>query len=492
MKNIFKFSFLALFIAVASCEDATDIVQESELNEETAYQTVDDLQSGLNGVYAAYGPDFGDNNGGDYIQFNDLFTDNIKRGFQSSGQGATEYAFIINSVTSFPQTIWGNRYGTINFANRVLRNIDRVTENASDADIARANHIRSQLLALRALSHFDLLQYFTPDYKNPSSPSVIIMDFVPELGAVFPRNTVSEVFDFVLSDLEAAENLMDPGAFDTFYLTPDALKAIKARVLLFRDNPADYATIEQLTEELLVSHPIITNADNYDNFWADANLTDNNIKEDIFTLFRGASDNAIADLWYANETNINGSPVFEMSNELYDLYTSNDIRKSVFVDATSDLDGENRTILIDKYPGSSVGLLVNHVKLLRSSEMLLIKAEVEARQGKFAEAAASVQSLRVARHIGNPQPELPVYSNLTEALRDILLERRKELCFEGHRYLDLKRIGKEINVGISRDPRDCASFSAPCDLPPTDYRFTMPIPRDETNANPSIVQNPGY
>ncbi|PZQ82334.1 MAG: RagB/SusD family nutrient uptake outer membrane protein, partial [Flavobacterium johnsoniae] len=87
---------------------------------------------------------------------------------------------------------------------------------------------------------------------------------------------------------------------------------------------------------------------------------------------------------------------------------------------------------------------------------------------------------------------LPTYPNLNEALTDILLERRKELAFEGHRYLDIKRIGNEINVGINRLADDAFTFSAPTSLPASDYRFTLPIPRSEISANPTIVQNPNY
>lgn len=72
------------------------------------------------------------------------------------------------------------------------------------------------------------------------------------------------------------------------------------------------------------------------------------------------------------------------------------------------------------------------------------------------------------------------------------MDRRKEFAFEGHRYLDIKRIGNEINVGVNRLAYDALSFSAPLALPASDYRFTLPIPRSELSANPTITQNPNY
>lgn len=488
MKKIFKYSLIALFMGMVSCD--TDIVQDSEASEETAYQTVDDLQSGLNGVYATYAPDAGGNGSGDSFLWNDLFTDNIKRGTASNNQGSSEYQWNINTNTNEANSIWTNRYVTIDRANRVLRNIDRVTEGVSDADMVRANDIKGQLLAIRALCHFELYQYFTENYQDGSALAVKYLDYVPPLNSIFPRDNVDTLLAGVLSDLDSAGGLIAPSS-NSFYITRTAVQAIKARVLLFRNNSADYAQIEQITEDILADNPMITTPEDYDAFWDDSNLTDPNIKEDIFTLFRGQDDNGIAGLFYANSTDEDGSPFFEMSNQLYDLYPSNDIRKFIFVDESSEPNGSPRTLFIDKYPGSSAGQLISHVKIIRASEVQLIKAEAEARQGKFAEASASVHAIRVARALsGNPTQTN--YATLQDALRDILLERRKELCFEGHRYLDLKRIGKEINVGISRDSRDSGSFVAPSELAPTDYRFTMPIPRVELDANPGIIQNTNY
>ena len=69
-----------------------------------------------------------------------------------------------------------------------------------------------------------------------------------------------------------------------------------------------------------------------------------------------------------------------------------------------------------------------------------------------------------------------------------------ELAYEGHRYKDLKRLGVAAGVGIDRDPIACNIQGDACTLPSSDYRFTLPIPIIEINANPGIAeqQNPGY
>lgn len=486
MKNIFKVSLLALFIGMASCDDATDIIQESELSEENAFRTLNDLQTGLNGVYAAYGPDFGGNGDGDIIVFNDLFTDNFKRGRSSSGQGNTEYNWIIQPLTNFPNTLWSNRYATINFSNRVLNAWERIAPTLTTAaDIRQADIIKGQLLAIRALCHFDLLQYFTVDYSDRGAPGVIIMDFVPEITDALPRNTVGEVFDFVNTDLIQAADYL--GTFapsgttdDIFYINQNTVNAIRARVALFEGN---YTLAETLADDLLDTYTIATNAQYLNLFLDDApQVGSSTIAENIFTLARVQGDNGIVALWYANNAASDGSPFYEMSNQLFNSFNGNDVRLQVN-------SIESNTSLIGKYRGGAASQQINHVKLIRASEMLLISAEVKARDGRLAEAATLIDRLTDAR-IG--AGAAPVFGSTNEALTKILLERRLEFCFEGHRYLDLKRLGAEIGIGINRDAADAATFTAETTLPATDYRFTMPIPRNEINANPGIVQNPNY
>ncbi|OIQ21060.1 MAG: hypothetical protein BM557_04705 [Flavobacterium sp. MedPE-SWcel] len=492
MKKIFKFSLLALFIGFTSCEDATDIIQDSELGEEVAYRTLGDLQTGLNGVYAAYTPDSGSNGTGDAILFNDLFTDNMKRGIASTGQGNEVYGFFMQPGSQFPGTLWSNRYAVINFSNRLLRAYDRIVPGLEeDADIETAERIKAQALTLRALCHFDLLQYFTEDYQNTTSLAVPILDIVPQTNQVFPRNTAGEVFDFIIGDLEQASTLIgDFGDVDAnvehpFYVSQDVINAIRARVALYQ---GDYTLAGNLASALLADHAIITNPTDYFNMF----ISDEPKSEQIFTLARLQGDNGVVALYYANQATIDGSPFFEMSNGLLNTFSNDDVRRQVLLETSSNyvgLDSPDNVLLIGKYRGSAADQTVNHIKLIRSSEMLFILAETQARAGSLTEAANSIASLRGART--GTTPAL-TYATTGEALTDILLERRKELAFEGHRYLDLKRLGVELGIGINRNPTDCGSFFASCGLPSTDYRFTLPIPRVEIRANPTIEQNTGY
>ena len=149
--------------------------------------------------------------------------------------------------------------------------------------------------------------------------------------------------------------------------------------------------------------------------------------------------------------------------------------------------------MIDKYPGKAGLDLINDLKIFRLSEMYFIKAEALVSEGDLAGAAAIIKTIRDVRNRLAPQP-LPVYANATAAWADILKERRIELCYEGHRYIDLKRLGALAGgLTIDRYTRDCETVQT-CSIPLTDYRFTVPIPINEINTNPNIraQQNPGY
>jgi hypothetical protein len=67
----------------------------------------------------------------------------------------------------------------------------------------------------------------------------------------------------------------------------------------------------------------------------------------------------------------------------------------------------------------------------------------------------------------------------------VLLERRKELCFEGFRFDDLARTGSDIPlVDQYRQTHGGPKYGS--------YKYAFPIPTVEMTANSNMVQNDGY
>lgn len=490
MKNIYRKTFLSLFVIglfTTSCSDALDITQKGTATEEVIYKTLADLQTGLNAAYLQYNPGANSNGDGDAILFNDLFTDNLKTGSSYSGHGIGTYQWNIQASSFTPTSIWSNRYATINLVNRVLRAADRIEPTLQSSELSDFNHLKGQLYALRAIAHYDIFMYFTPNYQDSSSLSAIIVDYVPEITDTPARNTAGEVVDFIFADLDRADAHLSDEIGSAYFINKDVVKAFRAKLSL---AVGDYSTAGTLASELLAAYPL-ANRDQYIDLFKDLN-TENQKIELIFGLLRVRGNSAVAGSWYSNSSDVGGSPLFEMSQQLYNLFEPGDVRiDEVLLDDTSD--EANGLLLIDKYPGGEQPLL-NHLKIVRSSEMAFILAEVQARDGLFVEAANTLRLVTDARYNGAGSSPSISFGNLNDALNRILIERRKEFCFEGHRYLDLKRIGKEIGVGIHRLESDANSFAigAPTDLPPTDYRFTLPIPQSEINGNRSVEQNPEY
>ena len=129
------------------------------------------------------------------------------------------------------------------------------------------------------------------------------------------------------------------------------------------------------------------------------------------------------------------------------------------------------------------------IKVMRAAEVLLNKAEAQYELGLETEALATLDELRAQRFTGFTSP-----GESGQALEDaIQFERRVELCFEGHRFFDLKRRGESVERSDNGDIIDGSGTPAEVQtLAAGDFRFQFPIPVAEINANPNMVQNPGY
>ena len=520
MKNnkliIFAFALIGLFY---SCDDAIDIIQPGEINSpDDVYNSLTDLDRGLNGVYATLSPDSS-------IEFTSIFTDEVALGRNNGGQGINEgeFTFQLNAGSPAAESIWGANYSLINFANRILAASERIGAriDALDHDsdeyleqITQFNAIVGQLYAIRAYAHFQLLSFFSTDLKDDNALGVIILKIVPDenYNTFLPRSTNGEVFAFIEEDLTKALSMMDPGSVAGKF-SPRVVNALRARMAAYRGKYADVIT---LTAPFVNPagggiFPLESTSDGYYALW-----TDENDSEVIFEVKRVFGDFGIGGYWNTQSSSFNGSPFFEVGRSLYNLFDGTDIRGGIsIVDGTSKIASDYETVgayrdedvlVINKYPGKAGegDPLLNDVKIFRVSEMYLLRAEAFAALGNLTGSANSADNvlriLRARRH-GATQSVAAVnaypllnFTTQQEAFAAILEERRRELCFEGFRYIDIKRLGVLAGgLGVDRYRRDCENYNS-CTLSPTDFRFTLPIPTSELVANPAIrgQQNPGY
>lgn len=513
MKN-FRITLLAIVSAAAftACDDAIDITQPSELLPQDTFETVTDLDTGLNGVYGRIP-------GENAIYFTSLFTDEVALGIANGGQGTDgELGFLLNASSSDANSIWVTNYGTINLANRLIAGAENVPVEAGSDDETEKNNILAQARAIRAFSHFQLLTYFSPNLKDDSALGVIALDFVPASSAQLPRNTNAEVFALIESDLAyAEENIVDVAFLERKRVGLNFITALRARMAAYRGN---YQLAKQYVDQLDALFGL-SNKATYKNLWLD-NITGaaNSAtgvdtapwagNESIFQLERAntGSTGNFYQYWASVNSTVTGSPFFEVNRALFNLVNNdNDVRKFIVVDATavimdnyddpavSAADYKAGDILpVGKYTATESQNLLADVKIFRFSEMAFIRAEYYASVGDITNAVAQINNVRRARYNSTTAASgslLSAPATVQGVWAMIMDERRAELSFEGHRYIDIKRLGTLAGKGVERDPRDCA-WNNLCTLPADDYRFTLPIPSQELTANPNIQQNPNY
>jgi hypothetical protein len=492
MKNIKIYLLSMIGILLYSCNDAINITQPSQVSPDATYKDMKSLLYNLQGLYSDIPYE-------NTIAFSSIFTDECAIGVANGGQGLSDgsYGYLLNSGSGEAASIWSSYYSTINNANRFIEGSQSVVYDEA-ADGSAFRDALAQAHAIRAFSYFQLLSYFSTDLTNNNALGVMLFDNVPVYGsATLPRSTVGQVFDFIDADLLYVDANLSESAINK--VNANFVAAFRARMALYR---GDYVKAQDQAQTLISSIPLSSRSV-YPTMFNPSSLggLESN-GECIFKLTRALSSIYIGKNWASVSTKVSGSPFFEMGRSLFNKFAPGaaDIRKAVNVNSTSIIspdyqntyDYKSQDILcINKYGGSQGVRLFNDVKVFRVSEMYLIKAEAQARQGNLTGAATTIKALRTAR-ISGTQP-LPVYADAKAAFKDILLERRKELAYEGHRYLDIKRLGVVADETFDRDPLDCAINNS-CFFSNTDYRLTMPIPKSELISNPNIVsqQNPNY
>lgn len=491
MKNTYNLIMAFILLAMVSCNDAIDIEQPGTLGAENAFRTVSDLRAGLLGAY-----NFLDTTS--EIGLTAAFTDESFRGRENGGQNQAELNFNLNSASGYAFNIWNRNYGAIGLANRIIEaapSIDRSEDPTEYDDVIGQAH------AIRAFSFFQIVTFFSTDYTDDNAlAGVFVTETTDNVFANAPRATNGEFYAQIEVDLNRAVSLISSDEGNTF-MGPDMITALRARMAAYREQ---YTLADGLAASLLADYPI-ANQNQYTAMYDD---TDNT--EVIFKFERAVGDSFdgqgtagggwAGSLFAFINPGDGGGPFMEMNRAVFNILDgTNDIRLSRNLNvAESTIDPDYVTnnaflnddvLLVFKYPGSNNQPLMNDLKIFRSSEMLFIRAEAAAQANDFAGAAAFISQLRDAR-FGAAQP-VPTYTSQQEAFGAILDERRLELLFEGHRWVDLKRLGSKGNRAIDRDAKECSTVAG-CTLPDTDFRFTLPIPVAEITGNTGIQQNPNY
>lgn len=461
-----KYIFGALFtVAVAtSCEDRLNLEPEQSLSVETALGTVDDLETAILGAYDRmqqlnyYGRDF--------VVVPEVASDNILITTDNAGRYVNFYAFNVtpDNVGPTENNVYTDAYEVINAANNIINNFENVSREGNEA---RLDQILGEALFLRALAHFDLVRFFGRPYIDNNGANLGVPIVRNQEEANPARNTVAEVYnELVIPDLIQAAGLMS--FISPFRASNEAANALLSRVYLYK---GEYAKAVEAANKVSGFTLVPT-----ENFVASWNTSGSS--EEILTLRFAPDENRGSD----NLGNIyleTGYGDLRPTLDLINEYPEGDVRLGFIDDVVED--GARNDDYLVKYPGTDGIPGLASPRIIRYAEVLLNRAEANARLNNFDEARADLNAIRQRAGIGDSEAS---DSELVEA---ILEERRRELAGEGHRLFDIFRVGDGLirveNTGLGGAPSE-VSFS--------DLKIIFPIPQREIDANTNLVQNSAW
>jgi hypothetical protein len=454
-----------------------NIQPQDQVSGNTVYSSVSEANLGVLGVYSAWDPEYVNQVGSEVADECRIGLANTGAGLAVgiSGPGQVLFPWAFSSQSSEILAPWTNGYQVINDANLVLNALPAIP-TLNNSDSLEKRELQGELLAIRAFAHFDLYRVYAYsgvyDSSAPAVPYVTNTNIYSEPG----RPTTGAFFTQLKADMAMAESLI--GSSNGLYrMNLVALYALEARVALYT---GDWTTAISRATTVINAVPLATPAQ-FPSTWTDAGTS-----EEIFSLLR-TTQSAVrpGDLWY----NIPyGVYLFNPAKALMSLYdTVNDVRYHSYfaTDSTLVASGELPDIIV-KYAGTPGARNVNNLKMLRTGEQYLIRAEAYAQSNNIPAGTSDLNTLRAQRITGY----LPVpFSNKANLLAAIFQERYKELCYEGHRLYDLKREG----ANVQRAAIDLPPGITDGTLTPSSMYYYIPIPLTEVNANPHILpNNPGW
>lgn len=438
--------FLFTTILMSSCEKQLNVKPLQSLDADEALSTSTGVINTLFGAYQRLqgGQLLGTNS----ILIGELFASGNELTFDGTFAGYLDIASqnLVSNNAEATRT-WIRGYETINVVNNVIANINNVEANEKNKVLGEAKFIRG-------LVYFELVRYFAQPYNSSTTnegfgvPLILNPTKKADETLKVGRNKISEVYAQVIADLLEAKTLL-PASNTNGRATTYSASGILARVYLQQSDfikAANEATF-------IINSQKFSLVQNY----SDEFNNSSNSVEDIFAIQQneqsnaGTSNDGLATFF---SSGLRGDIYIESSH--FNLYEVNDERLSLFYD------GERCGKWLDPY---------SNIPIIRLAEMYLTRAESNFRNSSTLGGNTPTQDINLIRARVNLNPII------VTSVNQILLERKKELAFEGDLFHTLKRTNRNI-----------------VNKPYNDPKLVLPIPQREIDANPIIAkqQNAGY
>lgn len=523
IKDLYIKSIAVLLVVLTvSCEKTLDTPPQDSIDASLALTTSAGVRASLANIYSTMkGENFYGNR---LIGLPDALADN--------GQATNKSGRYLNearNISGAHFSNWSGAYIAINRINIVLEAINGI----GDASAAQKTAWEGELKFLRALYHFDLVRTYA--YIPGAVVTSIDKGGVPlmlkatstadaAVNIVAPRATREAVYAAIYADLEEAlvkAPTLTSGANARAFATKEAALALYSRVALYNK---DFAKVVSVSNTLIASRgATLLNTSNYV-----AGFSSKENPESLFEITYGIESEGLGvnvalqtlmttlkaraaspkndqvetaaepkfpttetagfgDLAPTNDL-LAALGITAPSNGLLTAATSpgvtlitsrsNDIRNRMFEVGS----GRRGNVFVEctKFLGRNGFVNVDNVPVLRIAETYLNRAEAYAEAGaqqNLALALADVNTIRVSRGL---TPLVGLTSG--QLIDEIMLQRRLEFAFEGHRFFDLKRRGLNI-------PKPALGTTVSFD----NFVILPAIPVGDIDASKgTLIQNQGY
>ncbi len=481
-----------LGLLLASCKKSfIELTPQTRVTETNFFQTASDYQQAAVGAYTPLQGLYSDA----YVM-GEMRSDNATY-FASPGLSGGQFTdkynisgFIDVPVNMFTSNKYVQCYNGIAKANAILVRID----NASIDATVKAN-VKGQAQFLRAFYYLELVQYY-------GGVPLHLTEVTSVEQASLPRSSSADVYKQIIADATSAASLLPAKQTTLGMVTQGSAKTLLGYAYM---NLKQYSDAEKvLTDVTSLGYSLLPN-------YADIfSPTNKNNAESIFEVQYVAGPQGLANNFafqfapnISDVTNILGVTGNNQTTggwnkptpDLIAAYEAGDKRKAATI-ASSYKDGTGATITdnyVIKYthpPYSQFNNAGDDWMVYRYADVLLLLAECLNEEGKSPQAIPYLNQVRA--RAGLAATAATTQTSLRTAIAN---ERRVELAFENHRWLDLVRTGQAITVMTAfgtkiKQQEPYIPTNAYTSI--TQNKLIFPIPQTEIDINSLLTQNPGY
>lgn len=368
---------------------------------------------------------------------------------------------LIDMATS----LWQEYYSIIVTINTLVERIPSV-KIRNDKEKAEMESVTAEALTLKAYCYFQLLRLFAdlPE-KGLDKPGIVLKDKVTMEN--LPRSTIGRCIEEIRDLLEEAEGKR-ANSGGIAWMNTEAASLLRAELELYAGNYAEAAKIAET----------LVNEKGYDCFLPSVyrNLWDGSQCEERIFMFD--SPDMSAGFYQGIVYDTTTGDYFMVSKDLTGKFSENDCRREwTLLDFDSPALGKQ--IYIGKYNKlRKEKREIMFINKMRLSGALFTALEAWCLNGTDSAKALAALNLYLEKRGADKIEGNPSGNDL---LKIILEQKHLEFLGEGERYFDLKRYRATLLDDVSSR------------IPAAgDYRWLLPIPKEEYLYNENMVQNPEW